>query len=96
MVDKAQDIQTTNEDRDLASEVARLKQELANLREAFAERADDVVQGASRAAQVVTQPIRDHPGTSGLLLGGLVGLLVGIAIGQSEHRSRTWYDRYMR
>lgn len=93
MVDRNDDLRAS-EDGDLVNEVARLKAELANLRDALAERAGDVVQGASRAAQAAVQPIRNHPGAAGLLIGGLVGLLVGLAIGQSEQRSRHWYDRY--
>lgn len=93
MVDRSDNL-PSSEDGDLAAEIARLKAELGNLRDALAGRADDVMQGASRAAQAAVQPIRNHPGTAGLLLGGLVGLLVGLAIGQSEQRQRHWYDRY--
>src|SRR5690349_16471737 len=63
-----------NRDDDLAVEVARLKREIANLKGAIAERAGDIAQGASRAADVVTQPIRNNPGTAGMLFGALVGL----------------------
>lgn len=85
----------TNRDDDLAAEVARLKREIANLRGAIAERAGDIVQGASRAADVVAQPIRNNPGTAGLLFGALLGLVAGMAIAQmSEQHSRRWYDRY--
>ncbi len=83
-------------DDDLATEVANLKRELANLREALADRAGDIAQGAGRAASAVVQPIRDNPGTAGVLFGGLIGLLVGLTIGQamSEQGTRPWYDRY--
>ena len=85
----------TNKNDDLAAEIDRLKRELANLRGAIAERADDIVEGASRAADVVAQPIRNNPGTAGLLFGTLFGLLAGLAIAQmTEQRSRPWYDRY--
>jgi len=95
MVDRNDNLPAQS-DSDLANEVARLKAELANLRDALAERADDVVQGASRAASAAVQPIRNNPGTAGLLLGGVIGLLVGLAIGQqTEQRSRHWYDRYL-
>ncbi|MEP9386006.1 hypothetical protein [Mesorhizobium sp. KR9-304] len=80
---------------DLAAEVAKLKREIANLKAALAERADDIAQGAARAADVVVQPIRNHPGTAGMLFGGLVGLLAGLAIAQAfEQRPNHWYDRY--
>jgi ElaB/YqjD/DUF883 family membrane-anchored ribosome-binding protein len=85
----------TNRDDELAVEVARLKREIANLKDAIAERAEDIVQGASRAADVVTQPIRNNPGTAGLLFGTLLGLLAGLAIAQmTEQRPRHWHDRY--
>ncbi len=81
---------------ELAAEVARLKREIGNLRNALAERADDIAQGAARAAEVVAQPIRNNPGTAGLLFGGLVGLLVGLMLGQlaADQRPHRWYDRY--
>ncbi|RLP21867.1 hypothetical protein [Mesorhizobium sp. YM1C-6-2] len=85
----------TNREDDLSKEVDQLKREIANLRSAIAERADDLVQGASRAAGAVAQPIRNNPGTAGLLFGTLLGLLAGMAIAQmSEQRPRHWYDRY--
>jgi ElaB/YqjD/DUF883 family membrane-anchored ribosome-binding protein len=80
---------------DLNAEVARLKREIANLKDALAERADDIAQGAARAADAVVQPIRNNPGTAGMLFGCLVGLLAGLAIAQAaEQRPRHWYDRY--
>jgi hypothetical protein len=85
----------TNRNDELAVEVARLKRELANLKGAIAERAEDIVQGASRAADVVTQPIRNNPGTAGLLFGTMLGLIAGLAIAQmTEQRPRHWHDRY--
>ncbi|MCX7305515.1 MAG: hypothetical protein NTV73_14475 [Hyphomicrobiales bacterium] len=80
----------------LEEEVARLKREMANLKQALAERADDIVQGAASAAHAVVQPVRNNPGTFGLIAGGLLGLLVGLAIGEADQRrSRHWYDRYL-
>ena len=83
-------------DDELTAEVANLRRELANLRAALSERADDIVRGAGRAAGAVAQPIRDNPGTAGMLFGGLVGLLIGLAIGHvaADQRPRHWYDRY--
>jgi hypothetical protein len=73
-----------------------LRREIANLRAVLAERKDDLVAAASRSAHAVVTPIKENPGvvSSVFLLGGLVGLLLGLAIGQSEQRSRHWYDRY--
>lgn len=83
-------------DDDLARETDGLKRELANLRAVIAERADDAVAAASRATQAVVTPIRENPGvvSSAFVMGGIVGLLIGLAIGQSDQRSRHWYDRY--
>jgi ElaB/YqjD/DUF883 family membrane-anchored ribosome-binding protein len=86
----------TSADDDLARETDGLKRELANLRAVIAERADDAVAAASRATQAVVTPIRENPGvvSSALVVGGIVGFLIGLAIGQSDQRSRHWYDRY--
>jgi ElaB/YqjD/DUF883 family membrane-anchored ribosome-binding protein len=83
-------------DEDLADETDGLRRELANLRAVLAERKDDVAAAASRATQAVVMPIRENPGivSSVFLLGGIVGLLIGLALGQSQQRStRHWYDR---
>ena len=40
---------------DVAAEVARLKREIANLKAALGERADDIAQGAARAAEAVAR-----------------------------------------
>jgi ElaB/YqjD/DUF883 family membrane-anchored ribosome-binding protein len=83
-------------DDELTAEIAKLKRELGNLRSALAERAGDVAEGASRAAEAVVQPIRNNPGTAGMLFGGLIGVLAGLAIGQAlaERPPHRWYDRY--
>ena len=86
----------TSADDDLARETDGLKRELANLRAVIAERADDAVAAASRATQAVVTPIRENPGvvSSAFVVGGIVGFIIGLAIGQSDQRSRPWYDRY--
>ncbi|WP_394891099.1 hypothetical protein ACG873_07190 [Mesorhizobium sp. AaZ16] len=73
-----------------------LRRELANLRAVLAERRDDMIAAASRATEAVVTPVRENPGAVGsaFVLGGILGLLVGLALGQSEERSRHWYDRY--
>ncbi len=73
-----------------------LRRELANLRAVLAERRDDMVAAASRGAQAVVTPVRENPGvvSSALIMGGIIGFLIGLAVGQSEERSRHWYDRY--
>jgi hypothetical protein len=47
---------------DLADETDGLRRELANLRAVLAERRDDLVAAASRGAQAVVAPVREHPG----------------------------------
>jgi hypothetical protein len=73
-----------------------LRRELANLRAVLAERRDDMVAAASRGAQAVVTPVRENPGlvSSALIMGGTIGFFIGLAVGQSEERSRHWYDRY--
>jgi hypothetical protein len=85
-----------NEDDDLTDENDGLRRELANLRAVLAERRDDMVAAASRGAQAVVTPVRENPGvvSSVFVLGGIIGFLMGLAVGQSEQRSRHWYDRY--
>lgn len=96
MVDNVRELSPSSQSEDgLADEIARLKREIANLKEALAGRADDLLQGASNAAQAVVQPVKNNPGTFGLLAGGLIGLLVGLAIGEAGRpRDKHWYDRY--
>jgi F0F1-type ATP synthase assembly protein I len=90
----AENTQTSRDD-DLAVEVARLKREIANLKRAISERVEDIAEGAGRAAGLVTQPIRNNPGATGLVAGALVGLLAGLFIAQmAQERPRHWYDRY--
>ncbi len=86
----------TNANNDLADETDGLRRELANLRAVLAERRDDMVAAASRATQAVVTPVRENPGIVGsvFIMGGIVGLLIGLAISQSDQRSRNWYDRY--
>jgi ElaB/YqjD/DUF883 family membrane-anchored ribosome-binding protein len=86
----------TNANNDLADEADGLRRELANLRAVLAERRDDMVAAASRATQAVVTPVRENPGIVGsvFIIGGIVGLLIGLAISQSDQSSRRWYDRY--
>jgi hypothetical protein len=86
----------TNTNGDLANETDGLRRELANLRAVLAERRDDMVAAASRGVQAVVTPVKDNPGvvSSAFVLGGVIGFLIGLTVGQSDQRSRHWYDRY--
>jgi hypothetical protein len=55
-----------------------------------------MVAAASRGAQAVVTPVRENRGlvSSALIMGGTIGFFIGLAVGQSEERSRHWYDRY--
>jgi hypothetical protein len=77
-------------------ETDALRRELANLKAVLAERAEEVAAATSRATQAVVTPIRENPGivSSAFFLGGIAGLLMGVALGQTEQRSRHWHDRY--
>jgi hypothetical protein len=83
-----------NADDEQDDETDGLRRELANLRAVLAERRDDMVAAASRGAQAVVTPVRENPGvvSSALIMGGIIGFLIGLAVGQSEERSRHWYD----
>jgi ElaB/YqjD/DUF883 family membrane-anchored ribosome-binding protein len=52
--------------------------------------------GALRAqAQTVSSAVQDNPGTvsSALFVGGVIGLLIGLALGRSQP-DRRWYERH--
>ncbi len=109
MADKADNKTTDKAVDDLAEETAELKREIAKLKAAIAERAQDVVEGveglydsaaeqAARAKQALRAQagvVRDNPGTisSAFVLGGIVGVLLGLALANSEHASHRWYER---
>jgi ElaB/YqjD/DUF883 family membrane-anchored ribosome-binding protein len=108
MADNA-DNKAAKADDDLEQQIAELKRELGNLRAAIAERAQDVIGGveglydsaaeqASRATQALRAQagvVRDNPGTisTAFVVGGIVGLLFGLALGRSEPEPRRWYER---
>ena len=86
----------------LKREVTRLNKQLAEQAEEAMDSAfgwyDGAAERASRAtrelrslAQSVSETVRDNPGThsSAMLLGGVVGLVIGLLLGQSDNR-RFW------
>ena len=90
----------------LKHEIGRLKQAIAGRAEDLVEGVEGLygsaTDGASRAtqalksqAQAVSGAVRDNPGTvsSAFLIGGIIGLLFGLAFGASEPSPRRWYDR---
>ena len=96
-------------ENELTQEIANLKREFANLKSAIAERAQDVVggvggiyEGAAAKASQATEALRTQAGvvrenpvtfSSAFLLGGVFGLLVGMAMNHWEPPPRRWYER---
>lgn len=102
MAEKTDDLAAGSAD-DLTREIANLKREIGRLKDAFTDRADDVVGSASRAAQAVrsqasavTGAVRENPGTvsSAFVLGGIVGFMIAMAVSAAERSPQHWYDRY--
>jgi ElaB/YqjD/DUF883 family membrane-anchored ribosome-binding protein len=88
----------------LKREISRINRTLTERAEEAAEEAsgwyDSASERASRATQAlrtqahaVRETVRDNPGTvsSAMLVGGAVGLLLGLAIGQSSSNRGRWY-----
>ena len=88
-------------------EIGSLKKVLAERAEEVVDDAegwfDTASEGASRAAQglrsqaqKVSGAVQDNPVaiSSALFVGGIIGVLVGMALGASEERHRKWYERY--
>jgi len=67
-----------------------LKREIAKLKEALAERAQGVYDAAAEAVRSQAVVARDNPGTiaTAVVFGGIIGLLLGYALGQSEPSTR--------
>ena len=72
------------------AEMDELRREVANLKAAIAERTEDVTEALRVRAEVV----RNNPGTvsAAMVFGGVIGLLIGLALGQAEHGHRRWHD----
>jgi TolA-binding protein len=88
-------------------EISSLKRLVAEQAEEVVEDAegwfDTASEGASRAtqalrsqAQKVSGTVQDNPVTvsSALFVGGIIGFLIGMALGSSEAAHRRWYERY--
>jgi malate synthase len=89
---------------ELRREITRINRTLAEQAEEAAEAAhgwyDSAADKASRAtrqlrsqAQTVTETVQQNPGTvsSAMALGGLLGVLIGIAIAKSAEPERRWF-----
>lgn len=78
----------TDSERDV--EMEELRAELARLREAIADRSQQLRDVVGERAAVV----RDNPGTfaSTFVLGGLVGLLIGAALSHAQPSRNRWLD----
>ena len=100
------DDELAREIAELKRELGRLKQALSGRAEDFVEGVEGLygsaAEGASRAtqalksqAQAVSGVVRENPGTvsSAFVIGGIIGLLFGLALGASEPPPRRWYER---
>lgn len=96
---------------DLKKEVTKLSKSLSTrgeeLYDSAREEAEDLYENASRQARgaakqvrrqahVVSEAIKDNPGTAATVLSsaGLVGFLIGLVVGQAlsgNHNARRWY-----
>lgn len=106
---KAEDVQDALKKQiaDLRREMTKINKTLAERAEEAADQASGWYEAASdrasrtarhlkSGAQSVSETVQRNPGTvsSALVLGGAIGLLVGMAIGQSGSRDREWYRRW--
>ncbi|ESX23692.1 hypothetical protein [Mesorhizobium sp. LSJC264A00] len=57
------------------------------------ERAARATQQLRSQAQTVSEAVQQNPGTisSAFVLGGIAGLLIGMLLGQSQERDRSWF-----
>lgn len=103
------DTPNLNEPRkDLEKQISELREEMESLKESIAERAQGLYSEASRQArgaakqvrdqaQLVSEAARENPGTAATVLSsaGIIGFLIGLAVGQamssSDHSYRRWY-----
>lgn len=101
MADKtASDGERDIELEELKAEIAKLKAALAEraqeFKDAASERATRAAEAIRTQAQAVSGAVRDNPRTaiSALVVGGIIALLVVKAMNHSEPPPRRWYDRY--
>jgi hypothetical protein len=93
----------------LRREITSLKKALTDKAEEVVEDADGWLDSASERASRATQALRataknvsgivqESPGTvsSALLAGGIIGLLLGMALSKTQSDHRRWYERINR
>ena len=89
----------TNTDRNgkIGGEIARLRAEVADLRDRLAERAGSAASYVKGEASSVAGAIREHPATATTLftLVGAIGFAIGYIVGTQAVENRSpWYRRY--
>ena len=94
--------------KDLEKQIADLKKEVTKLSKSLAERGEAAFDEASNRARaaaqqartqahVVTEAIRENPGTAATVLSsaGIIGFVIGLVVGQAlssdDRRSHRWY-----
>ncbi|MBW3097758.1 hypothetical protein [Pseudohoeflea coraliihabitans] len=78
----------------LQNQIAQLRDEIGEINRAMANRAASAGTALKTQAQGVSGAVRDNPGTvsSAFILGGMVGLVAGLILGQNG-RGITWLHR---
>jgi len=83
--------EVTRLNKQLSEQAEELVEDAAGWYDTASERASRATQALRSRAQTVSDTVRENPGTvsSAMLLGGAVGLLLGLVIGQGGGR-RGW------
>ena len=87
----------TDRNGKIGGEIARLRAEVADLRDRLAERAGSAASYVQGEASSVAGAIREHPATATTLftLVGAIGFAIGYIVGTQAVENRSpWYRRY--
>ena len=79
----------------LAERAEEAAEQASGWYEAASDRASRTAQQLRTGARSVSETVQNNPGTvsSALVLGGAIGMLIGMMIGQSGSREPDWYSR---
>lgn len=77
----------------LAARAEEAVNEASGWYDSATDRASRATQQLKSQAQSVSEAVRENPGTvsTAMVIGGAIGLLIGLAIGQSNNRSQRWF-----
>ncbi|QDB99774.1 hypothetical protein [Mesorhizobium sp. 8] len=87
--------QLTRMTNQMAGRAEEVGEEASGWYDAAADRAARTTEALKTQAQTVSDTVRENPGThsGALLLGGMLGLAIGMMLGQQESRSARWWER---